>query len=340
MERRPTNPSIAVWAADSPFLPALLDRLQGSEAAYVVLPDAPEDAQWRQAAPARALVVGRPAITGSDLDRFGALELVVRCGVGVDRVDLDAATERGVIVTNVADYGRHEVADHALTLLLAVTRRLVPFSAQAGGDWLAVDHPPVPRLQGRRIGIVGLGRIGTAMAARAGALGMEVVAHDPYLEPASFAAVGVTSVTLEELLATSDVISLHAPFTTQTRHLLDDSAFALMTRAPVVVNTARGELIDTGALERALESGQVAAAGLDVLEGEPDGGRHATLLARENVLVTPHVAWYSLGSKDQLGSTAAQLALDFVQHGTQPTVLNPAVLGAPHTSAPRPEVTT
>ncbi|WP_162605561.1 C-terminal binding protein [Jiangella ureilytica] len=305
---------IAVWAAAAPFLPATLRTLDEAGVPYAVLPASPVDIE---AVAAEALIVGGAPVSAGLLAAFPKLRLLVRGGVGVDKIDLAAADRQGILVTNVADYGTNEVADHAMLLLLATVRRLGHFTAQTGGDWRSVEQVPVPRLQGRRLGIVGLGRIGTAVAGRARAFGLDVVAYDP-LAPHRFERTGVGAVELDELLATSDVISLHAPLTPASRHLLDRAAFARMRRRPVIVNTARGGLIDTTALVEALDAGLVAGAGLDVVEGEPDAAALRPLLGRDDVLVTPHVAWYSQGSEEQLGRTAARVALDFVQRGIRP----------------------
>lgn len=316
---------IAIWAAASPFLPHALRTIGQAGVPYVVLPGEPGPADLELAADAAALVVGGADVTRALLSALPGLGLVVRAGVGVDRIDLTAAADRGVLVTNVPDYATHEVADHAVLLMLAATRRLGHFQAagRGDGDWLGVERPPVPRLHGSRLGIVGLGRIGTATALRARALGMRVAAHDPFVGPDAFERAGAVAVDLDDLLATSDVISLHAPLTSDTHHLLGRAAFARMRRTPVVVNTARGGLVDTAALVEALDGGVVRAAGLDVLEGEPDVTRHGPLLGRDDVVVTPHVAWYSQGSEEQLGVTATRIALDFVQHGIRPPVIDP-----------------
>lgn len=314
---------IAVWAAAAPFLPATIRSLDEAAVHYVVLPDQPDPSDLAKASDAEALIVGGSPVTAELLSAFDRLQLLVRGGVGVDRIDMDAATRRGVAVTNVSDYARHEVADHTLMLMLAATRQLTHFRAQASGHWLSVDHRPVMRLRGRRLGIIGLGRIGTAVSERAQALGMEVVAYDPGIDADSFARARAAALPLDELLGTSNVISLHAPLTPDSQHILDQAAFDVMQESPIIINTARGGLIDTAALIRALDTGAVSAAGLDVLEGEPDLGVHRSLLNRDDVIVTPHVGWYSRDSQQELGRTAAQLALDFVQHRIRPPVLNP-----------------
>lgn len=314
---------IAVWAEAAPFLPTTLSVLDEATVPYTVL-----DGD-RGTAPERddvdVLIVGGVRVTADIFEQFPKLKLVIRGGTGVDRIDLDAAAGRGVVVTNVPDYATHEVADHTILLMLSVVRALSHFRAGVDQNWVDVERPPVIRLHGSRLGIIGLGRIGSAVAGRAKALGMDVVAHDPLIEPSKFAKAAVTDVAPGELFATSDVVTLHAPLTPTTRHILDDAAFQQMGRTPYVINTARGELIDTAALVRALDAGTVRGAGLDVLEGEPEVAvQQPALLNRDDVIVTPHVAWYSQGAQEQLGRSVAQLALDYVQRGVLPPTLEVA----------------
>jgi phosphoglycerate dehydrogenase-like enzyme len=218
---------------------------------------------------------------------------IVRCGVGYDNVDIHAAGARGIVVCNVPDYGAEEVADHALMLLLAVARRLLPaHQALRDGTWDTTLVFGAPRLRGRALGLVGCGRIGTAMALRARALGMRVVAFDPYRPDGLDKALGIERVwSLEELLPQAQFLSLHCPLTRETRHILNERTLALLPAGAYVVNTARGPCVDLPALVKALESGRVAAAGLDVFEREPldfeDLRRHP------RVVLTPHAAFYS-----------------------------------------------
>lgn len=219
---------------------------------------------------------------------------IIRCGVGFDNIDLHAAGRHGIVVCNVPDYGTEEVADHALMALLAIARRLVPahLAIRAGG-W---DLPVVfgtPRLRGRTLGLVGCGRIGTAMALRAKVIGMRVVFFDPYLPDGIDKALAVERAwTLDELLAQAEFLSLHCPLTHETRHLLDERTLALLPRGAYVINTARGPCIDLDALADALDAGQVAGAALDVVEREPLD--HERIRRHANVLLTPHAAFYSV----------------------------------------------
>lgn len=320
---RSTTHVIAVWSAGAPFLDAALRRLDAHDARHHVLAEEPGTHDFEAAADARALVVGGCPVTGGMLDRLPQLGLVVRAGVGVDKIDVGAATERGVLVTNISDYCVQEVADHTMLLMLAASRRLRQFARQVESDWTGVDHPPVRRLDGGTCGVIGLGAIGSAVAVRARALGMSVIACDPWIAPERFAAVGASAVTFDELLEQSDVITLHVPMSPENRHLLDADAFTRMRRSPVIVNTARGGLVDTGALLGALESGAVAGAGLDTLDEEPDLSDRHDLLDRDDVVVTPHVAWYSEDAREQLGRMAADIAVEYERTGTVARVLNP-----------------
>ncbi|MEQ8783559.1 MAG: C-terminal binding protein [Roseibium album] len=234
---------------------------------------------------------------GIRIDRqiIAGLERCVVIGVGsvgVDMVDVTAATEAGIVVTNVPDVFIEEVADHALMLLLAATRRVRETDAMArDGRWF--DGRPLlnrtPRLMGRTLGLVGFGNVGRCVARRAAGFGLHVIAHDPYLSELAVSEAGVEPVGWGELLERADYLSLHTPLNPETHHLLDAAAFARIKPGAVIVNTARGPIIDEAALLEALASGRVGAAGLDVLEQEPPAADNP-LFALDNVIITPHVA--------------------------------------------------
>jgi phosphoglycerate dehydrogenase-like enzyme len=227
------------------------------------------------------------------LARLARCKGVVRCGVGYDNVDIHAAGARGIVVCNVPDYGAEEVADHALMLLLAAARRLLPaHQAIRDGTWDTTLVFGAPRLRGRTLGLIGCGRIGTAMALRGKALGMRVVAYDPYRPDGLDKALGIERVyTLEELLPQAQFLSVHCPLTRETHHILNERTLALLPEGAYVVNTARGPCVDLPALAAALDSGRVAAAGLDVFEREPlDDER---IRRHPRVVLTPHAAFYS-----------------------------------------------
>ncbi len=249
-----------------------------------------EDEVIAACAEADAILMTAAQITRRVLEALPKLRAVVRYGVGLDTIDLAAAQELGVAVRNVTDFCTDEVADHTLALVLALERRIVDHAIAArAGQWCGGRRGPLRRLRGRVAGVIGFGAIGRAVAARLQALGMEVVAHDPYVDEGAAVAMGVALVPLEELLACADIVSVNCPLTDETRHLIDEAALARMKPEATIVNTARGAIIDEAALVRALQAGQIAGAGLDVLDPEPPDP-HNPLPAMENVVVTPHMA--------------------------------------------------
>jgi D-3-phosphoglycerate dehydrogenase / 2-oxoglutarate reductase len=240
------------------------------------------------------------------IEALDGCRIIARYGIGIDTIDLDAATARGILVTNVPDYCIDEVSDHALALILALTRGVTRLDRSVrGGSWSTADAPPIHRLRGRVLGLVGFGRIARALAVKAAAIGFRVVASDPYVADELVREAGVEARSLEDLFAEADVLSIHAPLTEGTRHLIGADAFARMKPGAVVVNTSRGPLVDRAALLDALESGRLGGAGLDVLETEPpDPGD--PLLAHPNVVVTPHAAFMSIESVAELRLKAAE----------------------------------
>lgn len=234
---------------------------------------------------------------GLTIDRLviDALEKCVVIGVGsvgVDMVDIAAATEAGIVVTNVPDVFIEEVADHAMMLLLDTVRR-TPQMARMAREGAWYQARPIlsrtPRLWGQTLGLYAFGNVARCTARRAKAFGLNVIAFDPYVSELEITAAGVEPVGFGELLARSDVLSIHAPDNAETRHAIDAAALARMKPTAIVVNTARGPIIDEAALIAALQAGTIAGAGLDVLEQEPPAPDNP-LLAMENVVVTPHVA--------------------------------------------------
>ncbi len=240
------------------------------------------------------------------ISRLSRCKLIVRCGVGFDNVDRVFARERGIPVANVPDYGTEEVADSAIALTLSLTRGTHLFNSrlQRGvGPWSYLQAAPLTRLRGRVFGIIGLGRIGTATAERAKALGMDVAFYDPHKADGYDKAMGVRRVeSLDELLAEAFVVSLHCPLTDETRHIIDASALAKMPDGSYLVNTARGGCVDLTAVPPAIRSGKLAGAGIDVLPHEPPPADHPLLTAWrdpadpcfDRVIVNPHAAFYSV----------------------------------------------
>jgi D-3-phosphoglycerate dehydrogenase / 2-oxoglutarate reductase len=228
----------------------------------------------------------------------GGCRIIARFGIGVDNVDIEAATREGILVTNVADYCLDEVADHAMALLLAAARRVLPAALGVrSGDW-TVPKEGVHRIRGRRLALLGVGRIGQRVASRARAFGIEVVGFDPFVsdwseldaEPAD---------SLEDAVAEADFVSLHAPLTPDTHHLVDDAAIAAMRRTPIVVNTSRGGLLDLDAATRALDDGRLAGLALDVTEVEPLPEDHP-LRTHPRALITPHMSFHSAEASEDL----------------------------------------
>jgi C-terminal binding protein len=244
-------------------------------------------------------------VTGADLARFPKLRAIVRMGVGYDRLDRPAMAARNIIVCNVPDYGTTEVADHAIALALTLRRGILLHHEMQRHDppapWRAFQNPMIQRLSTLTMGIVGLGRIGTAVALRAKALGFRVVFYDPYLPNGADLALGIERApTLEDLMRQSDNLSIHTPLTPETRGLIGRNELALMKKGAVVVNDARGPILDLDALAELMRAGHIAAAGLDVLPQEPPQEPIPELLrayrAKENwlegrLVVTPHSAW-------------------------------------------------
>jgi D-3-phosphoglycerate dehydrogenase len=245
-------------------------------------------------------------VDAAALESLRRCRVVVRYGVGVDSVDVDAASRRGVWVANVPDYGTEEVADHALALLMASLRAIPRLDrAVRAGEWDVSAVRPLRRLSTLTVGVVGCGRIGEAFARKVLGAGLRVVAYDPAGVRAELREAGAREAGLDELLAVSDAVSLHLPLTDETRHLIGSDALSRMRPGAYLINTSRGGVVDHAALLAALEAGRLAGAALDVLEAEPPAAGDP-LTAHPRVLVTPHAAWYSEESYETLKSEAAR----------------------------------
>jgi D-3-phosphoglycerate dehydrogenase / 2-oxoglutarate reductase len=254
---------------------------------------------------ADAVIVCYAQITAAVIGALRRCKVIGRTGLGVDNIDVPAATARGIAVTYVPDYCLREVSDHAMALILALARK-VPFSnwLVQSGRWEMPAVAPLRRIEGQVLGLIGFGNIPRALAPKARAFGLKVLTHDPYVPKDVFAAHGVEGVSFDDLLARSDFISVHAPLTPATRGLVNAAAFAKMKNGALIVNTARGPLIDEPALIAALDSGHLGGAALDVVATEPLP-KDSALVGRDNVILTPHTAFYSVEALEELQTKCA-----------------------------------
>ncbi len=232
-------------------------------------------------------------ITAEDMAQMPKCRIIARYGIGVDTIDLKAATEAGIIVTNNPTYCIQEVAEHAMALMLTCARRVAFFDRQVrAGEWNVMAGKPMFRLQGSTLGLIGFGNIAREVAIRAAAFGMNVVFSDPFVEEGQFDAPG-KKMEVDEVLQSADFLSVHPPLIPQTRGMINDEAFAKMKSTAYIINCARGPIIDTDALVRALDAGEIAGCGLDTTDPEPLPNPHP-LRGRDNVVINPHSAWYSV----------------------------------------------
>ena len=254
---------------------------------------------------ADAVLVTYAKLPGDLLRQLSRCKAIGRFGLGVDNIDIPAAAELGITVTYVPDYCMQEVSDHAMALLLSLARK-VPLSNKLvqSGRWEVPPVVPIHRLSGRVLGLVGFGNIPRALAPKAKAFGLRVLTHDPYLPATALAEAGVEAVGFDELLGMSDFVSIHAPLAPATRGLFNAEVFGKMKKGAVLINTARGPLVDEEALIAALDSGHLGGAALDVVTTEPLA-KDSKLLGRDNVILTPHTAFYSVEALNELQTKCA-----------------------------------
>jgi D-3-phosphoglycerate dehydrogenase / 2-oxoglutarate reductase len=273
--------------------------------------------------PAAAIIVQWAPVTAAVLDAAPGCQFVSRLGIGYDMIDVAAATRRGVAVANTPDYCVDAVVAHALAMVLWLVRGLGRFDAAVrAGQWApAAAYTDAARPADTVLGVVGLGRIGAKVATQAKALGFDVLGHDPYA-----AAGGDARLTsLGDLLRSSHLVTLHAPLTARTRHLIRAETIGLMRRGALLVNTCRGGLIDEPAVAAALQAGRLGGAALDVFETEPLLAA-SPLRSLPNVLLSPHAAWYSPASLAELPVRTAQQVVDFLAGISVPSIVNPEYL--------------
>jgi D-3-phosphoglycerate dehydrogenase / 2-oxoglutarate reductase len=282
------------------------------------------------AADADALVMSWVPMTRSLIDQLSRCRVIARFGIGVDMIDLDAATERGILVCNTATYCLDEVSNHAVGFLLMLNRGLLAdVDAVRAGTWFRAGAAPPRRLAGQRLGLIGLGNIGRLVARKARGLGLDVVAYDPYLSRAAASVDGTPLVEMDELLRTADFVSIHCPLNSSTRHLVGAGELSLLKPTAYLINTARGGIIDQKALTEVLAVGRIAGAGLDVFEVEPLPDDDP-LRQLQNVILTPHSASWSVESGAECRRVAVEHVVTVLRGGVPADVVNRAVLERPH----------
>jgi D-3-phosphoglycerate dehydrogenase len=300
-----SRPLIAVTDSVFPSLDPAIAALARVDPEVRIAKSASAEDILAVARDADGILVTYAKLPGDLLRQLNRCKVIGRFGLGVDNIDLPAAAECGITVTYVPDYCMHEVSDHAMALLLALTRK-IPFSNSLvqSGRWQMPAVVPIHRLHGRVLGLVGFGNIPRALVPKAKAFGLRVVTHDPYVSKETLAASDVEGVSFDRLLQISDYVSIHAPLSPATRNLFNTEAFRKMKKGALLVNTARGPLIDELALLQALDSGHLGGAALDVVAVEPLA-KDSPLLGRDNVILTPHTAFYSVEALNELQTKCA-----------------------------------
>ena len=316
-----------VWPTTDPER----EVLEAGGASVVVAPDGNEDTLTELARDSDAILTCFAQVTENVVRAAGHCVVIGRFGVGVDNIAVSTATELGIAVTYVPDYCVDEVSDHVMALLLAWNRKIALFdrSVKEHGWGSQPLTMRMMRLRGKTIGIVGFGRIGRAVAAKARAFGMNILASDPAVSNESVEQAGGSLVELHTLLAESDFVSLHTPLTEDTRNLISHRELATMKPASFLINAARGPLVDEAALYEALTTGGIAGAGLDVMVDNIPSMSHP-LLSLENIIVTPHVAFFSQESTLELEQRAAAEVVSVMQGIMPDNLVNPAVLEHPN----------
>lgn len=312
-----------VWPTTDPEREVL--EAEGIE--LIVAPDGSEATLANLAKDVDAIMFCFAQVPATVLEAALNCKVASRYGIGVDNIDIAKCTELGIVVTNVPDYCMDEVTDHALGMILALNRRLVPHSAAVvGGGWTnVVLDQPMHRTRGATLGIIGFGRIGRSLAAKAVGFGMNILAYDPLIQPGSEID-GARAVSLDEVLTQSDFVSLHVPLIPETQNMIAEAELAKMKLGSIIVNCARGGLIDENALAASLASGHTAGAGLDVVEPTPPDPA-SPLLKQENVIITPHTAFFSQASTLELEQRTAREVIRVLNGEHPENLINPEVLG-------------
>ncbi|MBI3962184.1 MAG: C-terminal binding protein [Deinococcus sp.] len=305
-------------------------QVLASAGAQLIVAETGAESELVQLAPAAdAILTNWKPVTPAVLDAARRCMLVSRYGIGLDNIAVEHATRLGILVTNVPDFCLEEVSDHAMALLLACARRVVQFArATRQGQWGLNPRPPLPRLRGQTLGLVGYGNIARALVPKALGLGLRIIAYTPHIAADALSPFGQATNDLDCLLRQSDYVSIHVPLTATTRSLIDARALRQMKPTAFLINTSRGAIIDEAALYQALTEGWIAGAGLDVLIQEP--AKANPLLALENVIVTPHVAFYSEVAIAELEQKAAEHVAQVLRGEIPTNIVNPAVTQQPN----------
>lgn len=307
---------VAVADTVFPTLEPAKEALAAVDAELVLASEPTPEAILEVAAEADAMLVTYGKITAEVIAGLKNCKAIGRFGIGTDNIDIPAAAAAGIVVTYAPVYCLDEVSDHAMALLLTLARKTAMANAMVhAGRWEMPAVVPIHRLRGQTLGLVGLGNIPQKIVPKAQAFGIDVIAADPYAPDEVFSRLGVRRVELEELLATSDFISVHAPLTPETQNMFNADAFDKMKPNALLVNTARGPLVDVEALADALEAGKIGGAALDVLPVEPPPAG-LRLLGRDDVILTPHTGFYSEDALLDLQTTVATDVATVLSGGT------------------------
>lgn len=318
-----SSPALPLVWFERPVLPELVDRV---EASCLPLGPGTDTDRFAGIETAVAAIAGAAPYDGSVMDRAPRLSVIARTGIGVDGVDIAAATARGIAVCNTPDGPTISTAEHAVTLILMVAKKVkaAEGSLTTGTSTGYFARHAGIELAGKVLGLVGCGRIARRVGATAEAIGMRVMTFDPYCDPTAIPSGFAHVPTLDALLGEADVVSVHVPLSDATRGMFDAGRFAAMKPGAVFVNTARGGLVDQEALLAALDAGHLAGAGLDVTDPEPLAADHP-LLGRDDVVVTPHIASATADGKARILEAAFEQAMTFIRGERPAYLVNPEV---------------
>ena len=319
------HPVVAVSDSVFPNLNPAREVLSRIGAELLLAEASTPQAIMQVARDADALLVTYAKVTAEMIGQMTRCRIIARFGIGVDNVDIVAATNASIVVTRVPDYCIDEVSDHTMALLLALARKIPFANARAhAGRWEMPALVPIHRLRGSVLGLVGFGRISQLVAPKAKAFGLRVISYDPFVSEETMKSAGVEKVDFSELVRVSDHISIHTPLVPETNHLFNADVFRRMKPTAHLINTARGSIVDEEALAQALDQGHLSGAALDVLSPEPPST--SPLFGRDNVILTPHMSFYSAESLIELQSKAAEEVVRVLTGEAPRNPLNPEAL--------------